>query len=400
MSNRKSKKFIFTAAIIIIILSFTIVIASQNKDMTWLSIFEGKNYKIRLDSKTIKLKKTDNAIALSVNNLKSMLMEHYDVTDVYVQFNNEYKPDENGMISLIVEQENEKPTYYLGQLFYINDKGWTTSDIELSIDDKKFLFVVEDKPYTNILEGMTADIHSRLINRDHTITDDFNIENIVALKGVQAILSNKGMQLDKETLQNLKIMLDKAVEDGVKGFVITSTYRSYQDQKNLFDYRYKEAERKGAADPYEEVSKLVAYPGTSEHQTGMALDILSLEYPQGDTFHNSQEYAWLKENCWNYGFIPRYPEDKVKKTKISFEPWHYRYVGRPLSLYAKETGYCLEEVVENLQNNKFTEFKVSDEEKYIFLILKKDQDFTIENGLSVNASLMELTAEDNLVVIK
>jgi len=400
MSNKKSKKFIFTAAIIIIILTFSIVIASQNKDMTWLSIFEGNNYKIRLGNDIIKLKKTDNTVALSADNLKTMLMEHYNAADVHVQINNDYKPDANGIISLIIEQENEKPIYSLGQLYFLKDNGWTTCDIELSIDDKKFLYVVEDKPYTNILESMTVDLHSRLINRDHSITNDFNIENIVPLKGAQAVLSSKGMMLDKETLENLKIMLDKAAEDGVKGFVLNSTYRSYQEQKSLFDYRFNERKNSGAADPYEEAAKIVAYPGTSEHQTGMALDILSTKYPKGATFHNSDEYAWLKENCWDYGFIPRYPEDKQEITRISFEPWHYRYISRPLSLYAKETGYCLEEVVESLQNNKFTEFKVSDEEKYIFLLLKKEQSFMIENGLSVNASLMELTAEDNLVVIK
>ena len=141
MSNKKSKKFIFTAAIIIIILTFSIVIASQNKDMTWLSIFEGNNYKIRLGNDIIKLKKTDNTVALSADNLKTMLMEHYNAADVHVQINNDYKPDANGIISLIIEQENEKPIYSLGQLYFLKDNGWTTCDIELSIDDKKFLYV-------------------------------------------------------------------------------------------------------------------------------------------------------------------------------------------------------------------------------------------------------------------
>jgi len=401
MRNKKSKKFILTVAFIVLILSFSFVIAAQNRDITWLSIFESNSYKIRLGDEIKKLDKKDNVIALGVNDLKTMLMNHYDSSDVYIDFNdNEHKPDENGMISLMIDEESKNPVYNLGQVFFGNNDGLVVNKVQLSIDDRKYLYVMDNRPYSSVLEGISADIHSRLINRDHTIPENFNDDNIVALKGVQAILSNKGMKLDKVTLENLKLMLDKAAEDGVKGFVLSSTYRSYQEQKNLFEFRLNEKKNSGVADPYEEVSKLVAYPGTSEHQTGMALDILSINYPKGSTFHNSEEYAWLKEKCWKYGFIPRYPEDKVEKTGISFEPWHYRYIGKPLSLYAKETGYCLEEIVESLQNNKFTNFKVSDGEEYIFLLLKKDQNFMVESGHNVDFSLFELTAEDNLVLIR
>lgn len=399
MRNKKSKKFLLIAAFIVLILSFSFVIAAQNKDITWLSIFESNSYKIRLGDEIKKLEKKDNVIALDANDLKTMLTEHYGSSEVYVVFDDN-KPDENGMIFLTINEESENPVYNFGQVFFINSNGWAVNRVQLSMDDSNNLYVIDNGTYSNALEGVSADIHSRLINRDHTIPENFNDDNIVALKGVQAILSSKGMKLDKVTLENLKIMLDKAAEDGVKGFVLNSTYRSYKEQKGLFDYRFNERKNSGAADPYEEASKVVAYPGTSEHQTGMALDILSTKYPKGSTFHNSQEYEWLKKNCWDYGFIPRYPEDKVEKTRISFEPWHYRYIGKPLSLYAKENGYCLEEVVESLQNNKLTNFKASEDEEYIFLLLKKDQNFMVENGLSVDSSLLELTAEDNLVVIK
>ncbi|SHI79648.1 M15 family metallopeptidase [Lutispora thermophila] len=399
MKNKKSKNLILIGVFIVLVLSFSFVIAAQNKDISLLSIFKSNSYKIKLGDETKKLEKKDNVIYLGVNDLKTMLMKHYGSSDIYVDLIDN-KPDENGIISLIVDEESSNPVYSLGQVFFINNNGWSVNKIQLSIDDTKYLHLIDNNSYVNALVGLSPDIHSRLINRDHTIPENFNDGNIVALKGVQAILSSKGMKLDKVTLENLKVMLDKAAEDGIKGFVLNSTYRSYQEQKSLFDYRYNERKNSGVADPYEEASKVVAYPGTSEHQTGMALDILSTKYPKGSTFHNSEEYAWLMENCWDYGFIPRYPEEKVEKTRISFEPWHYRYIGKPLSLYAKAKGYCLEEVVESLQNNRLTNFKASNEEEYVFLLLKKDQNFMVESGLNVDFSYLELTAEDNLLVVK
>lgn len=398
MRNSKARKFIFIAAFIIIVLSFSIVLAAQSKDITWFSLFDGNNYKIMLDDGTKKLEKKDNIIFLNADDLKAMLVQKYETADVYIEFTEaKFIPDENSRIALTISEENN---YNLGQVFFASEDGWTTNTIELVIDDKKYLSVSDSKEYQTALEGLTADFHSRLVNRDNTLPDGYNNENLVTIKGVQAIISNKGMQLDKVTLDALKSMLEKANSDGVKGFILNSTYRSYKEQKGLFDYRFNERKASGAADPYEEASKVVAYPGTSEHQTGMALDILSLEYPKGSVFSQSKEYAWLKENCWDYGFIPRYPEDKTDTTRISFEPWHYRYIGKPLSLYARQNDFCLEEVVENLQKNKFTKFEVSDKEQYIFLSVRKGKNFLIENGLNIEYSLLELTEQDSLILIK
>jgi len=401
MINKKSKKLIFSAIFIIMILTISSIIFSHYENVSWLSLFKFNSYKIRLGNETIRLKKKDNTIALSENDLKAMLQHQYNTTEVYIQFNDtDYKPDEEGTIFLPIDKDNENVIYNLGQLFAFDDKGWITNYIDLSIDDNKFLYVVEDKSYSNVLEDITADIHARLINKDNTIPDDFNMENIVPIKGIKAIISSRDMKLDKETLDNINLLLSKAEDDGVTGFVINSTYRSYQEQKNLFEYRLNEKKNSGVENAFEETAKFVAYPGTSEHQTGMALDILSLKYPKGSEFPNSEEYAWLMENCWDFGFIPRYPEEKVEITKISFEPWHFRYIGKPLSLYAKETGYCLEEVVESLRNNKFTYLETSNNEEYIFLLIKKRQDFIAENRLNMDCSLLELTENEDLVILK
>ena len=88
-----------------------------------------------------------------------------------------------------------------------------------------------------------------------------------------------------------------------------------------------------------ETGKSTAIPGHSEHQTGLAVDLNGPD----------ETYAWLAENCWDYGFILRYPDDKIELTGIIYEPWHYRYVGVEAAKQINELGMCLEEYVEYLK---------------------------------------------------
>ena len=105
--------------------------------------------------------------------------------------------------------------------------------------------------------------------------------------------------------------------------MINSSYRSYKDQKKVYD-NFKTVSLK-YADSY------AARPGHSEHQTGLSIDITSLEHPNINEFKTSEEYTWLKENCHKYGFIIRYLEETEEITGYEFEPWHIRYVGVDVS---------------------------------------------------------------------
>ncbi|MDD4834948.1 MAG: M15 family metallopeptidase [Lutispora sp.] len=399
MRNRKFIRTIIIAAFIILIFSFSMVLAAQSRDMTWFPTFERNSYKISLDKGSKILEKTDSAIFLSIDDLNAMLTEKYDTPEIHIELDDEhFKPDENNKILLPIGEEK---TYCLGRVIFGDNKGWTANNINLLINEDKYLSISNSKEYEkNDFTNIAADYHSKLVNRYNVLPDDYNNENLSLIKGVQAVISNNEMKLDKAALEALKIMLEKANSDGVAGFVLNSTYRPYAYQKYLFDNLLNKKKAAGAADPYEEASKIVAIPGTSEHQTGMALDIVSLEYPSFDNFSQSKEYAWLKENCWDYGFIQRYPEDKTEKTFIIYEPWHFRYVGKPLSLYLKQTGLCMEELVESLQENKFISFNTLDEGDYIFMLVKKGQAFTTEIGLNLEYSLMELTEEDNLIIMR
>ena len=101
----------------------------------------------------------------------------------------------------------------------------------------------------------------------------------------------------------------------------------------------------------EETLKYSAPPGASEHETGFAIDILSENYSKLDSgFENTKEFKWLKENCYKYGFIIRYPKQKTNITKYSYEPWHYRYVGVSHATKIMNENICLEEYLEDLDN--------------------------------------------------
>ena len=132
---------------------------------------------------------------------------------------------------------------------------------------------------------------------------------------------------------------------------VMSGYRSYNKQVSLFS-TYLQREMANNPSLTEEQAKQIvltysAFPGTSEHQTGLCCDMHNL--PSADvSFARKEAYTWLKDNCYKFGFVIRYPEDKTEITGYSFEPWHYRFVGRYHATRMHELGMCLEEYVDLL----------------------------------------------------
>ena len=119
---------------------------------------------------------------------------------------------------------------------------------------------------------------------------------------------------------------------------IRSPYRSYNTQNNLY-------ERYAAQDGYDEADTYSARPGYSEHQTGLAFDVTSKSTTLG-TFENTEEFKWMKNNAYKYGFILRYPKGKENITGYIYESWHYRYVGKDVAKYIYENDLTFEEYYE------------------------------------------------------
>lgn len=154
------------------------------------------------------------------------------------------------------------------------------------------------------------------------------------------VIDKSSRQLDERVAPHYTEMYEAALKDGCK-LTPYSGYRSAERQK--INYENKVALYKNQGNSQEEAERLAAEwilpPGASEHNMGVAMDIVCTD----ESFDQSKEFKWLTENAAEYGFILRYPKDKTDITKVAYEPWHWRYVGREEALKIKASGKCLEE---------------------------------------------------------
>ncbi|MCI8500958.1 MAG: M15 family metallopeptidase [Oscillospiraceae bacterium] len=176
-----------------------------------------------------------------------------------------------------------------------------------------------------------------LVNPNHSVPDDCH----PVLAQVQG-----SYEMDERVAPYMKEMIDAAKKDGINLWVL-STYRTYEYQQKLFDTNVKQLKSQGMTEEeaVQETAANVAVPGTSEHQTGLAADIMCSEWTGGitDDFAETPAYEWLHAHCAEYGFIERYPKDKTEITGIVYEPWHYRFVGKEHAETIMSRGITLEE---------------------------------------------------------
>lgn len=157
-----------------------------------------------------------------------------------------------------------------------------------------------------------------------------------------------GHAVDHRAYPALQRMMDDARSQGLSP-LICSSYRTREQQESLYKeqvetYMARGCSRKAAE---REAGKWVAVPGTSEHQTGLALDIVAEDYQLLDENQaETPEQKWLMKNAHKYGFILRYPKEKTEITGIGYEPWHYRYVGKQAAERIYRQGICLEEYLD------------------------------------------------------
>lgn len=193
-------------------------------------------------------------------------------------------------------------------------------------------------------EVAEADWKLLLVNPWNTLPEDFSVELVT--------LASCGLKVDKRIFEDLEEMLVACREAGLRP-LICSAYRTEAVQTRLYNNKIARlrAAGYGRESAVKEAGRWVAVPNTSEHQTGLALDIVSAGY-QGLTKRQERtaEQQWLMEHCWEYGFILRYPSEKSEITGIGYEPWHYRYVGKETALAMRDSGQCLEEYLEALES--------------------------------------------------
>lgn len=180
-----------------------------------------------------------------------------------------------------------------------------------------------------------------LVNKENLLDDTFVPENLV-FSEIEFLSYIETRNLTQEAADAAKMMFDAAKVDGIT-LLGASGYRSYDIQVSLFNGR--------AAEVGEEAASLyTAPPGASEHQTGLALDILGADYQfLDDGFDQSESFKWLADNCAKYGFILRYLKGKEDITGFGYEPWHFRYIGdSEIAQEIMDKGITLEEYLQEV----------------------------------------------------
>lgn len=177
-----------------------------------------------------------------------------------------------------------------------------------------------------------------LVNFENTIPKDWKVD-LVQL--------NNGQSVDRRIYDDLIAMLQAAKSEGLNP-LICSSYRTNGKQEQLYQNKVSEYLSQGYSkvEASDKAAFWVARPGTSEHQLGLAVDIVSTKNQRLDrSQENTVEQQWLIQNSWKYGFVLRYPTNKNSITGVGYEPWHYRYVGKEHAKKINELGVCLEEYV-------------------------------------------------------
>ncbi len=191
-----------------------------------------------------------------------------------------------------------------------------------------------------------------LVNPWNTIPEDWTVE----LKSIGG-----GHSVDKRCYDDLSAMLRDCRAAGLRP-VVRSSYRTRRTQEQLYANKVRQWKGYGYSDSEarKKAAAIVAPPDTSEHQLGLAVDLVDASYQTLDTRQaDTPAQKWLMAHSWEYGFILRYPTDKSDVTGIIYEPWHYRYVGKEHAKAIYESGLCLEEWLDKRQEARAVESAIA-----------------------------------------
>lgn len=188
-----------------------------------------------------------------------------------------------------------------------------------------------------ILAGDSEEWMLVLVNEEHPLETTYEPASLTQIDEERSV--------DSRIAENLQQMMADGAAQGLNMYV-TSAYRSYERQREVFNSGMQTRINSGMTplEAYEDTKKSIAVPGTSEHATGLAVDIIAAGYSELDERQaDTAEQQWLMAHCWEYGFILRYPDGTSDITGIIYEPWHYRYVGKEAAREITEQGITMEE---------------------------------------------------------
>lgn len=309
------------------------------KEITWKDIdnSDSKIYKVGTYIGTFTYKGEEKEVKLIVKDTKSP--EINGVKDIEVlafttkpDLLSEITADDNSKEEIKVEVKGEYNIEIPGEY----NLSYVAKDSSGNEIIKEFKVIVKENENVKISKtskgntiknyyGITYIDDVIVVNKTYSLPSNFAPNNLVTINGYIKVVDYV-----KNSFNELK---SDASSIGLNIYA-SSGYRSYSDQKYIYN-NYVKMDGQEKADTYS------ARAGYSEHQTGLAIDVNTIDM----TFDNTEESIWLKENCYRYGFIIRYPKNKDSITGYMYEPWHIRYVGKELAkkLYNDGQWITLEE---------------------------------------------------------
>ena len=283
--------------------------------------------KYKYDKNIIEIINSNDFKEENLINYLNLLKNNLKIDDIILIGNNYY--DESiEYTNEIVELMKEK--------YYIHDNLERYLKYRETYDQDNYNLVLEvnanlDKTfYVDVEPADLSKGNLILVNKYYYLANDYVPDDMVTIEAGYGV----SQPLKKEVYDAYKKMWTDAKEEGLSLY-INSPYRSYNTQSALYN-NYAARDGISLADTYS------ARPGYSEHQTGLAFDVTS-RTTNFDTFAYSDEYKWLQDNAYKYGFILRYPKGKEYITGYQYESWHYRYVGSDVAKYIHDNDITYEE---------------------------------------------------------
>ena len=236
------------------------------------------------------------------------------------------KLSENSIFSLINQDKNDTIVGLVKEKYFLEKNldrylAYIEEEEEDNLTDVVAIVNVnaDHKWYEEELETDTSLNEQMIVNKFYALSEDYTPENLVSIPLDYSYGTEGENQLIEYAYDKFLDLWQAAHDEGFY-LMVTSSYRDYASQKEIYDYRKAtQGERKA--------DETAARPGHSEHQTGLVVDMTSTTEPSATDFSESEAYKWLKEHAHEFGFIERYPEGKTYLTGYSPESWHWRYVG-------------------------------------------------------------------------
>lgn len=243
----------------------------------------------------------------------------------------------------------EKPVYVV-ITFSVSTGQTAGSDTILGMISS-YVYKTDISKYSAYLSP-ADDKYLLLVNKGNPLSESHIPSGLEPINAAYIIYSNE-IQIEKYAKNALEALMQEMRAAGFKDIYVSSGYRTYEKQSQLFNGYIADERSKNPALTLEQARQKVlgysALPGTSEHQSGLCIDFISDKMTELDeSFASHAVYAWLLDNAHKFGFVLRYPKEKTAVTGYNYEPWHYRFVGQYHAAAMKISGLCFEEYLGTL----------------------------------------------------